>query len=138
MTTTNFANYGFAIGASQRGAEQTGHTLHVKYMQASETEQTQARRDFCVNYLMGKYAYKYAQADKVASLPRGERSETEGRDYNNAQSNFNYRIVRDSGNVVTANHAKTVERAPAGLNAAIKELLATYTAAQIRAALRGA
>lgn len=138
MASITFANFGFAIGISQRGAEQTGHALHIKYMQASETEQTQARRDFCVNYLVGKYGYAHNWACQIADQRTTERDEDDKRNYNNAQSNFNYRIVRDSGNVVTANHAKTVKRAPAGLNAAIKELLATYTAAQIRAALRGA
>ncbi len=132
-----FKDYGYAVGMSQRGAEQTGHTLHIKYMQATEQQQTQARRDFCVNYLVGKYGYTHAKADYIASIKTAERSDDDKRAYNNAQSNFNYRIVNDSGNVVVANH-KEAKPVPRALKSALKGLIDQgFTASDIRNALKG-
>ena len=135
QTIRTIADFGFAAGIADKGLAEHAGKWHSTYIKASEDKQAQMRRDYCHNYLVGKYGYKMAAVEQIAVQTRSERSEDDQRAWNNAQSNFNWRVVNNCGTVVRTNQKAEVA-VPRALKAQIKSLLETYTAAQIKAALK--
>ncbi len=129
------ADFGFAAGTADKGLAEQAGKWHTAYVAASEDKQTQMRTDYCHNYLVGKYGYKMSAVEKIAALTRDERSEDDQRAWNNAQSNFNYRVVTNCGTAERVSQTPDI-KVPRALRAEIKALLATYTKAQIKAALK--
>jgi hypothetical protein len=135
QTIRTIADFGYAAGTADKRLAAQAAKWHAKYIKASEDAQGQMRVDYCHNYLVGKYGYKMASVEKIAAQTRDERGEADQRAWNNAQSNFNYRVVALMGTVKKA--SQTVEvKVPRALRAEIKALLETYTKAQIKAALK--
>lgn len=129
------ADFGFAAGTADKGLAEQAGKWHATYVAASEEKQIQMRTDYCHNYLVGKYGYKMTTVEKLAEQTRDERSEDDQRAWNNAQSNFNYRVVTNCGTAKALNQKAEV-KVPRALRAEIKALLETYTVAQIKAALK--
>ncbi len=135
QTIRTMADFGYAAGTADAGIAKEAAKWHAKYIAGTEPQQAQMRVDYCHNYLVGKYGYKLSAVEKIAAQPRDERGEVDQRAWNNAQSNFNYRVVTLMGTVKKA--SQTVEiKVPRALRAEIKTLLETYTVAQIKAALK--
>ena len=131
------ADFGFAAGRSDAGIAQYAAKYHALYIGADEDTQDAMRRDYCHNYLVGKYSYTHAQVAIIAETKRTERSEEDQRAWNNAQSNFNYRVVNDCGNVVKAAHkpAKQV-RVAKDLQMTIAGLVAQFGKDAVREAMK--
>jgi hypothetical protein len=135
QTIRTIADFGYAAGTADKGLAAQAAKWHAKYAAGTEPQQAQLRVDYCYNYLVGKYGYKMAAVEKLAAQPRDERDEGDQRAWNNAQSNFNYRVVTLMGTVKKAQ--QTIEvKVPRALRAEIKALRETYTVAQIKAALK--
>ena len=134
-TIRTIADFGFAAGTADKGIAEQAGKWHAAYVKASEEKQTQMRIDYCHNYLVGKYGYKMSQVETIAAQTRDERSEDDQRAWNNAQSNFNYRVVTNCGTAKTVNQREDI-KVPRNLALAIKALKAEYTMAQIKAALK--
>ena len=138
-TIKTIADFGFAAGRSDAGIAQYAAKYHALYVAAPEDTQAAMRRDYCHNYLVGKYSYTHAQVALIAETKRTERSEEDQRAWNNAQSNFNYRVVNDCGNVVKAAHkpAKQV-RVAKDLQMTIAGLVAQFGKDAVREAMKRA
>jgi hypothetical protein len=136
-TIKTIADFGFAAGRSDAGIAQYAAKYHALYVAASEDTQDAMRRDYCHNYLVGKYSYTHAQVAIIAETKRTERSEEDQRAWNNAQSNFNYRVVNDCGHVVKAAHkpAKQV-RVAKDLQTTIAGLVAQFGKDAVREAMK--
>ena len=129
------ADFGFAAGTADKGLADQAGKWHAVYVAATEEKQSTMRVDYCHNYLVGKYGYTMKQVAAIAEQTRDERSEDDQRAWNNAQSNFNYRVVTNCGAAKALNQKAEV-KVPRALRAEIKALLETYTVAQIKAALK--
>jgi hypothetical protein len=131
------ADFGFAAGRSDAGIAQYAAKYHALYVAAAEDAQDSMRRDYCHNYLVGKYSYTHAQVALIAETKRTERTEEDQRAWNNAQSNFNYRVVNDCGNVVKAAHKPTKQiRVAKDLQVTIAGLVEQFGKEAVREAMK--
>lgn len=138
-TIKTIADFGFACGRSDKGIQEHASVWHAAYIKADEEGQASMRRDYCHNYLVGKYTYTHAQVAVIAETKRTERSEEDQRAWNNAQSNFNYRVVNACGTVVKASHTPPKQvRIARDLQATMAGLIATYGAAAVKEAMKRA
>lgn len=136
-TIKTIADFGFAAGRSDAGIAQYAAKYHALYIGADEDTQDAMRRDYCHNYLVGKYSYTHAQVALIAETKRTERSEEDQRAWNNAQSNFNYRVVNDCGNVVKAAHKPVKQvRVAKDLQMTIAGLVAQFGKDAVREAMK--
>lgn len=153
-TIKTIADFGFAAGRSDADIAQYAAKYHALYIGADEDTRDTMRRDYCHNYLVGKYDYTHAQVaiiaeqkrpseDDLAAEHAGEdvaediRSEANQRAWNNAQSNFNYRVVNNCGRVAKAAHkpAKKV-RVAKELQMTIAGLVAQFGKDAVREAMK--
>lgn len=136
-TIKTIADFGFAAGRSDAGIAQYAAKYHALYVKADEDTQDAMRRDYCHNYLVGKYSYTHAQVALIAETKRTERSEEDQRAWNNAQSNFNYRVVNDCGNVVSRAHKPVKQvRVAKDLQMTIAGLVAQFGKDAVREAMK--
>lgn len=115
MVAINTYTLANTLGNGEGKALEIGAKLHAHWLTLEDD--SAMRIDFCTGYLVGLYAISPAKAKEWAAMTRKERAEvrvahkgesaTAQRLYNNAESNFNYRVVKNSGRVVKAD--KTVE-----------------------------
>jgi archaellin len=136
-TIKTIADFGFAAGRSDKGIAEFAAKYHALYVAATEEDQATMRRDYCHNYLVGKYDYTHAQVEVIAETKRTERSEEDQRAWNNAQSNFNYRVVNDCGNVIKAAHKPVKQiRVAKDLQATIAALVEQFGKDAVREAMK--
>ena len=106
--TFNTTSLAITMGKTEGNALAISAELHAHWLTLDDDAEMKA--DYCVGYIMGLYGIKESTAREWAGMTRKERNAvpvqrgedmaTAERLWNNASSNYDYRVVRNSGRVL--------------------------------------
>ena len=136
---TTSADLGAAIGAAHAGMAQSAVAVHRVFVKALPEVQRDMRRDFKVNYVWA-YSKRHGTActheQATTAVDAGKRKAGALADAVNAASSACTLYLANGGNKDAKVHQTATVVVPRALKAQVKALLETYTAAQIKAALK--
>lgn len=126
LTFKTLTAFAFALGTAERMTREDGAHWHATYIAATEEKQTQMRETYCVAYMQGNMKWTEARTIEVRDMVR-ERGTEEYAAWNKAQSNFHYRVVKNSGQAATSVEQKAKVKISAEARALLEQLDALYT-----------